>query len=63
MEKSPLLYLSLYWVIFLKGIVKVIYHTHFENLRSDVKIQMAATATVCSHLKKVAILLFQFKPL
>ena len=31
--------------------------------RGDVKMQVAATATVCSHLQKVAILLFQFKAL
>ena len=32
-------------------------------LRGDIKMQVAATATVCSRLQKVAILLFQFKSL
>ena len=30
------------------------------SVGDDIKIQVAATATVCSHLQKVAIFLFQF---
>ena len=46
--------------------------THLENIvvtlysdvvRGDVKIQVAATATVCSNLQKVATLLCQFRPI
>ena len=32
-------------------------------LRGGVKIQVAAPATVCSRLQKVAVLLFQFRPI
>ena len=32
-----------------------------EGLRGDVKMQVAATATVCSRLQKVAIFIFQFR--
>ena len=34
-----------------------------STLRGDVKIQVAATATVCSCLQRVATLLCQFKPI
>ena len=33
------------------------------TIRGNNKIQVAANATVCSHLQKVAILVFQFKPI
>ena len=35
--------------------------TFQDSLRGDVKMQVAATATVCSRLQKVAILLVQFR--
>ena len=33
-----------------------------HTLKGDIKIQVAATATVCSRLQKVAILFCQLKP-
>ena len=39
-------------------------YTIYQSERfGDVKTQVAATANVCIHLQKVAILLFQFKPI
>ena len=35
----------------------------FFSVRGDVKIQAAATASVCSSLQKVAMFLFQFRPI
>ena len=35
----------------------------FAKRPGDIKIQVAATGTVCSHLQMVAIFLFAFKPI
>ena len=44
-------------------IVPTSFKRHRFKVRGDVKIQVAAPATVCSRLQKVAILLFQFRPI